>query len=67
MIFLTSEGYFTSLEFVTSLFTYVFVYRPVIDFLRLNSKGILSAGDWGQDYVIGYITNRYFFQLFTNN
>ena len=67
IIFLTREGYFNSFEFVTSLFTYVIVYRPVIDFLRLKSKGVLSTSDWGKGYVIGYITNRYLVQLFTNN
>jgi hypothetical protein len=66
IIFLTREGYINSFEFITSLFTYLIVYRPVIDFLRLKSKGILNASDWGKEYVIGYITNRYFVQLFTN-
>lgn len=66
LIFLTREGYFNSFEFVTSLFTYVLVYRPVIDFLRLKAKGILRSSDWGKDYLIGYITSRYFVQLFTN-
>lgn len=47
IIFLTREGYFNSFEFVTCLFTYVIVYRPVIDFLRLKSKGVLRTSDWG--------------------
>jgi hypothetical protein len=66
LIFLISEGYFNSFEFVSGLFTYVIIYRPVIDFLRLKLKGILNASDWGKNYFIGYITNRYFVQLFTN-
>ena len=67
LIFLTREGYFDSFEFVFCLFSYVIIYRPVIDFLRLKSKGVLSTSDWGKGYLIGYITNRYFVQLFTNN
>lgn len=66
LYFLSKESYFNSFEFVTGLFIYVTIYRPVIDFLRLKAKGILKASDWGRDYVIGYIINRYFVQLFTN-
>jgi hypothetical protein len=66
LMFLTREGYLNSTEFVTCLFTYAFIYRPVIDFVRLKSKGVLNAGDWGKEYIIGYLTSRYFVQLYTN-
>ena len=66
LIFLTRNGYLDSFEFVVGLFSYVLLYRPVIDFLRLKSKGILNSSDWGMKYFIDYCTNRYFVHLFTS-
>lgn len=66
IIYCTRQGYLNSVLFLASLFIYRIIYRFIIDYFRLKSKGILKTNDWRKEYLIGFINNKYFVQLFTN-
>ena len=51
----------STLWFLIAMFTYAFVFRPVIDFIRLKELGILGNDDFWK--IFGFIRFRHYSTL----